>query len=54
MWLGHSIQPELRKEPEQAPLDLKEDRSPPMWVLGGCPGIRDEAEASVSCLVGNR
>lgn len=32
---------------KQAPLDLQGDTSPPVRVLGGCPGIREAAEASV-------
>jgi len=56
IWVGtgsNSIQPQLREKPEQAPLDLQGDTSAHVWLLGGCPGIREEAAESVHSSAGN-
>lgn len=52
-WQQFCIQPELRKKPKPAPLDLQGNTIPPVWFLGQCPGMREEAEAPASLLVGN-
>lgn len=51
---SNSVQTELRKKAEHATLDFRGDTSIPVWVLRERPGICEEAEVSISSLVGRK